>query len=138
MVASSRHWLCECELPWIKCRIHQPKPKCRRFTADPKIVRRRILKRKYGEIKPYPRIDDRVYDIAKAAASKRAKLTVSAEEPEMQAYKRIKLAPGSKLALKFPHLVQDDSTTKGTVIGVGTPGASNEGSGSSGLLNNIR
>ena len=112
-----------------------PSVKRRRFTADPNIVRRRTLKRKYGEIKPYPRIDDRVYDIAKVAASKRAKLTVSAEEPEMQAYTRIKLAPGSKLALKFPHLVKEVDLTKGVGLGDGTPGAANACSASSRLLN---
>ena len=122
-------------MPWVKCARHYPKCKFRRIESCSKAVRQRDLKRKVGEVKPTPKIAGPLHAIGTFSKNRRAKFSV--ESPAMPASKRIKLAPGSKLALKFPHLVQDVSTTKGTGIGVGTPGASNEGCGSSGLLNNI-
>ena len=64
--------------------------------AGPKVVRARVLKRKFGQDKPFPKVADKVYDIVRFSSSKRLKVAV--DEPDMQAYKRIKLAPGSMLA----------------------------------------
>ena len=53
----------------------------------------------------------------------------------MQSYKRIKLAPGSKLALKFPHLVKEVDLAKRVGLGDGTPGAARACSAGSRLRN---
>ena len=60
-----------------------------------------------------------------------------AEPSVLQPSKRIRLAPGSKLALKFPHHVQEDVATKGGVFGAETPGATSVGRDGSRLQYNM-
>ena len=136
VISSSRVWGCSCGMPWVKCVRHRPSFKYRRNIACSKTVRQRGLKRTFGEMNPPPKIEGPVYGISTYSKSKRAK--VSVERPAMPASKRIKLAPGSKLALKFLHLAQDDCTTKGAFIGAGTPGATNACRVSPGLLSTYR
>ena len=85
-----------------------------------KAARQRVLRRKFGVAKPLPRTASAAFDVGQFATAKRIKITI--DEPEMRARKRIKLAPGSKLALKFPHLVQGGVATKGDALGGETLG----------------
>ena len=98
-----------------------------------KSIRQQCLKRKFGMAKPLPSTSSQVFDVSRFSTAKFSKITQ--QEPEMRACKRIKLAPGSKLALKFPHLVQESITTKGNAFGGGTPGAASASSAVPGLLN---
>ena len=115
VTCSSKFWLCQCGIAWTNCARHRPAA-MRQKTEHISI--RQSLKRKFGEVKPYPTKRTAPHDYCKASSAKRLKQSL---EPTGPPEKRIRLAIGSKLALKFPHLVQLDSTTKGAVQGGGTP-----------------
>ena len=63
VTSSSRIWGCTCGMPWVKCSMHYPRCKFRRVESCSKVVRQRNLKRKFGEVKPPPKIAGPVYDI---------------------------------------------------------------------------
>ena len=112
---SSRNWLCSCGVEWPKCPRHQP------ISKRPKLShtsRKHMLKRKWGESKPLPQTPSMPYNVMKTSSSKRMKVSL---EPTLPPVKRIRLATGSKLALKFPHLVQESIPIKGDALGVGMP-----------------
>ena len=104
-VQTSRLWTCECEMPWIKCRRHVLMKDRAKRTFTPRIVRH--LSRDHGHDQPLP---------------KRAAIDVGNSPIHLQSEpgRPIRLTPGSKLAVRFPHLVKDITPTKGGDVGVGS------------------
>ena len=94
-VTSTRMWRCACRILWFKCERQVPRRLIMKGT-DEVASSSTGLKRKatniYGMDKPMPK--------------RRALNTGTCEFSSSNAPTRISLRPGSKLALKFPHLVQ--------------------------------
>ena len=104
-VTSSRSWLCECGIPWIKCRRHFLRPK-RSRENEACSHKTKIRRRKLGNDNPLPKCMDehvmsRPIDIISAP------------------HRPIGLKPGSKLGMKFPHLVKGASPIKWGSTGEG-------------------
>ena len=85
---SSQFWQCECGDKWTKCLTHQHFPE--KFKA--RIPRARTCKDEIGSDAPMPK-------------RRKTNLTDLAITDDTPAPKRIRLMPGSRLAVRFPHLV---------------------------------
>ena len=107
-ISMSKAWLCSCGVEWPNCGQHFPIGKNNK-TSIPS--RKLELKRKFGTDKRFPM--HRVDRHASAVPPPSKKVKPSLEE-ESQPCTCTSFAPGSKLAAKFPLLVQGVSPTKGT------------------------
>ena len=103
-VRSSRFWRCDCDIPWIKCCTHALVPRTPKRPLD-KRPRKSSL-RESALDQPLPKRF--AYDIGDIPVP-------CSNEP----VRPIGLNPGSKLALRFPHLVKSTNPTKGGGAGEG-------------------
>ena len=98
-IRSSKLWRCECEMPWIKCRTHVLPHRPAKRALERRC--RKLPTSEFGHVQPLPKRV--VLDIGNVPIA-------MPSDPG----RPIRLKPGSKLAMRFPHFVEGTNPTKGS------------------------